>query len=151
MKGIASETPDAPDAASELKTRVEAVQQLRRQLTSARAKFKPDSPEVSALEKQLASARALMMQPIAGAAPENDDAELRRIDGLPTQARARVADFWGGVYKQFALRGPATFLLQSSAQPLQRHHDGRRDARRFAQPERWRDDGDRAFALDERR
>ena len=111
-KGVASETPDAPDAATELKTRVEAVQELRRQLTSARAKFKADSPEISELEKQLAGARALMTQRIPGAAPQTDDAELRRVDGLPTQARTRVTDFWGGVYKQFALRGPATFYFK---------------------------------------
>ena len=112
VKGVASETPDAPDAATELKTRVEAVQELRRQLISARAKFTPESAEVRALEKQLASARALMTQHIAGAAPENDDAQLRRFDALPTQAKARVTDFWGGVYKQFALRGPATFYFK---------------------------------------
>ena len=109
VKGVASENPDAPDAETELKTRVEAVQALRRQLIAARAKFAADSPEVSALEKQLADARSLMTQRIAGAAPETDDAELRRVDGLPSQARTRVTDFWGGVYKQFALRGPATF------------------------------------------
>ncbi len=111
-KGVASETPSAPDAAIELKTRVEAVQELRRQLIAARAKFAADSAEVRELEKQLAAARALMTQRIAGAAPQTDDAELRRVDGLPTQARTRVTDFWGGVYKQFALRGPATFYFK---------------------------------------
>ena len=118
IKGVASENPDAPDAETELKTRVEAVQALRRQLIAARAKFAADSPEVSALEKQLADARALMTQRIAGAAPETDDAELRRVDGLPSQARTRVTDFWGGVLQTVRLARPGDLPLQSPAQPL---------------------------------
>lgn len=33
-------------------------------------------------------------------------------EALPTQARTRVRDFWGGVYKRFVLRGPSTFWLK---------------------------------------
>lgn len=114
-KGVASDETVPTDPAADLKTRVEAVSELRRQLKEARAKFKPDSPEVLALEKQVASARALMMESARAGATQNagaDDDELRRVDALPTQARARVTDFWGGVYKQFALRGPATFYFK---------------------------------------
>ena len=106
VKGVA---PEKAPAASDPKTRLEAWQELRRQLRVASAKFASDSPEVTALQKQVAAARALLMQDTA---QNNDDAELRRVDALPTQARARVTDFWGGVYKQFALRGPATFYFK---------------------------------------
>ena len=107
VKGVATEA--APETgAFDLKTRLANYQNLQRQLKEARAKFTPKSAEVSALQKQVASARTLLM----GDAPQSNDAELRRVDGLPTQARTRVTDFWGGVYKQFALRGPATFYFK---------------------------------------
>ena len=105
VKGVAPDTPANPPA-NDPKTRLEAWQELRRQLRVASAKFAPGSPEVSALQKQVAAARALLLQDTA---QNNDDAQLARVDALPTQARTRVTDFWGGVYKQFALRGPATF------------------------------------------
>ena len=90
----------------DLKTGLEAVQELQRQLALARTEFASDSPEVKALQKQLAAARALFVRSATG---DNSDSDLTRVDALPTQARTRVTDFWGGVYKQFALRGPATF------------------------------------------
>jgi hypothetical protein len=37
---------------------------------------------------------------------------LSKVDETPTLARTRVSDFWGSVYKQFALRGPATFYFK---------------------------------------
>ena len=107
VKGV---SPDAnAPAVTDLKTRVEALQELQRQLTVARTKFKPGSPEITSLTEQIAIARALLMQ---GTAQGSNDAELRRVDALPTQAQTRVTDFWGGVYKQFALRGPATFYFK---------------------------------------
>ena len=108
VKGVASEKTPALTA-SDLKTRVDALQELRRQLKVALTKFTPNSPEVTSLQKQIATARALLMQ---SAMQGNNDAELLRVDALPTQARTRVTDFWGGVYKQFALRGPATFYFK---------------------------------------
>ena len=108
VKGVAPKKAPAP-AASNLKARAEAVQKLQRQLEAARTKFTANSSQVTSLQKQLATARALLMQ---GTARGNNDAELRRVDALPTQARTRVTDFWGGVYKQFALRGPATFYFK---------------------------------------
>ena len=115
VKGVAADKNAPADPATDLKTRVEAVSELRRQLKEALTKFAPDSPEVLALNKQVASARALMMESARAGAARNgdaDDDELLRVDGLPTQARTRVTDFWGGVYKQFALRGPATFYFK---------------------------------------
>ena len=114
-KGVAADANAPADPAADLQTRLEAVNELRRQLKEARAKFKPDSPEVLALEKQVASARTLMMESARAGSARNagaDDDELRRVDALPTQAQARVTDFWGGVYKQFALCGPATFYFK---------------------------------------
>lgn len=37
---------------------------------------------------------------------------LPRAEKLPTLARARVRDFWGGVHKQFLLRGPNIYLVK---------------------------------------
>ncbi len=106
LKGIATEAP-AP-AEFDLPARLETVRKLQRQLAAARTKFKPGSPEIVALQKQVADARALLTQNTGAAS----DADLRRADALPTLARTRVTDFWGGVYKQFALRGPATFYFK---------------------------------------
>ena len=36
----------------------------------------------------------------------------KQMNAAPTLARARVADFWGGVYEQFALCGPAKFSFK---------------------------------------
>ena len=107
VKGVASEEAPATTE-SNLQARLEAVQKLRRELRVARTKFKPGSPEVAALQKQISNATDLLMR---GRAVTDDDT-LRRVDALPTLARARVTDFWGGVYKQFALRGPATFYFK---------------------------------------
>ena len=108
VKGVGTEIVPA-EPAFDLKTRLANYQDLQRQLKEARAKFAPASAEVVALQKQVAAARKLLMGQATGG---SDDAELRRADGLPTQARTRVTDFWGGVYKQFALRGPATFYFK---------------------------------------
>lgn len=105
VKGVPTEEAPAPAGKFDLRARLEAVRKLQRQLAAARTKFKPNSPEITSLQKQLAAARGQLMQGVAPAG----DGDLRRIDALPTLAHARVTDFWGGVYKQFALRGPATF------------------------------------------
>lgn len=39
-------------------------------------------------------------------------AVLSHVDLTPTLARTRVSDFWGSMYKQFALRGPGTFYFK---------------------------------------
>ena len=36
----------------------------------------------------------------------------KQMNAAPTLARARVSDFWGGVYQQFALCGPAKFSFK---------------------------------------
>ena len=36
----------------------------------------------------------------------------KQMNAAPTLARARVTDFWGGVYQQFALCGPAKFSFK---------------------------------------
>jgi hypothetical protein len=38
--------------------------------------------------------------------------DLQEMDEAPALARTRVSDFWGGVYKQFALCGPAKFSFK---------------------------------------
>jgi hypothetical protein len=38
--------------------------------------------------------------------------DLEAMDRVPALARTRVTDFWGGVYKQFALCGPAQFSFK---------------------------------------
>ncbi len=108
VKSVATEEAPAPLEKFDLKARLEAVQKLQRQLALARTNA-PGSPEVTSLKKQVADARGQLMQ---GVAAPNNDADLRRIDALPTLAHVRVTDFWGGVYKQFALRGPATFYFK---------------------------------------
>jgi hypothetical protein len=105
VKGAATAGAPAPTEV-DIKTRIEAVQKLQRQLTLARAKFAADSAEIKSLQKQVTTAHQQLRQVLATG---NNNSELTRIDALPTLARARVTDFWGGVYKQFALRGPATF------------------------------------------
>lgn len=38
---------------------------------------------------------------------------VEEADKLPTQASARVRDFWGGVYKRFVVQGPSTIWLKT--------------------------------------
>jgi hypothetical protein len=38
--------------------------------------------------------------------------DLQEADAAPTLARARVLDFWGGVYHQFAVCGPGKFRIK---------------------------------------
>jgi hypothetical protein len=40
---------------------------------------------------------------------KQSDGDVDEAQGTPTLARARVMDFWGGVYHQFQLRGPGKF------------------------------------------
>lgn len=38
--------------------------------------------------------------------------DVGEAEKLPIQARARIRDFWGGVYKKFVVQGPGTFWLK---------------------------------------
>ena len=108
LKSVAAE--DAPATPKfDIPARLAAMRQLQRQLADARTKFAPTSPEITVLKKQVAAARQILLQAATAA---NNDSELTRVDASPTLAHTRVTDFWGGVYKQFALRGPATFYFK---------------------------------------
>ncbi|MGB2968232.1 MAG: two-component regulator propeller domain-containing protein [Phycisphaerae bacterium] len=47
-----------------------------------------------------------------GYADTPTDEDLAQFHRLPTVARARVRDFWGGVYKRFYVRGPQWYSLR---------------------------------------
>ena len=112
LKGVATEKATAT-AKPTLQARLGAVQKLQSQLAEARTKFAAGSPEITSLQKQIADARRLLAQGTgATGTGATGEGALSRIDALPTLAHMRVTDFWGGVYKQFALRGPATFYFK---------------------------------------
>lgn len=43
---------------------------------------------------------------------KGDAKSVEEAEKLPTQAHARLRDFWGGVYKRFLVQGPGTFWLK---------------------------------------
>ena len=81
---------------------------LQNQLLAARKKFTPRSPQVVQLSRQVNSIRnqLRLRDPLSG------DNVLIRTDATAPLARTRICDFWGGVYKQFALCGPATYYFK---------------------------------------
>jgi hypothetical protein len=42
----------------------------------------------------------------------SDNPDVNKIQGGTPLARTRVTDFWGGVYKQFLVRGPASYIVR---------------------------------------
>ena len=44
---------------------------------------------------------------------KGDAANVDEAEKLPTQAKTRIRDFWGGVYKKFAVQGPGVFWLKT--------------------------------------
>jgi hypothetical protein len=42
----------------------------------------------------------------------SDDPDMDKIQNDTPLARTRVMDFWGGVYKQFLVRGPASYIVR---------------------------------------
>jgi hypothetical protein len=42
----------------------------------------------------------------------SDDPDINKIQTGKPLARTRVTDFWGGVYKQFLIRGPASYVVR---------------------------------------
>jgi hypothetical protein len=42
----------------------------------------------------------------------SDDPDVDKIQKSAPLARTRVTDFWGGVYKQFLVRGPASYVVR---------------------------------------
>jgi len=95
--------PPRPDAVLVRLQQQRAALQKRR-LTALKT-LAPASQQVRVLNRQIAALGYQLSRYAASA-------DLVRVNETPILARARVTDFWDGVYKQFALCGPATFAFK---------------------------------------
>lgn len=96
----------APEADAVLPAFREQLEAQNAKLVAARKQFGAQSPQALEIQKHRRALQDALTARLRGSS------DLDKIDATPTLAHTRVTDFWGGVYKQFALRGPATFYFK---------------------------------------